>query len=35
MTGRATLTLRAKVEFEMEKNTEVIVVKEIPGLTVE
>lgn len=30
MTGRATLTLRAKVEFETEKNTEVIVVKEIP-----
>ncbi len=30
MTGRATLTLRAKVDFEMEKNTEVIVVKEIP-----
>jgi DNA gyrase subunit A len=30
MTGRSTLTLRAKVEFEMEKNTEVIVVTEIP-----
>ena len=29
-TGRATLTLRAKVEFETEKNTEVIVVTEIP-----
>ena len=29
-TGRATLTLRAKVDFETEKNTEVIVVKEIP-----
>lgn len=32
MTGRSTLTLRAKVEFETEKNTEVIVVKEIPYL---
>jgi len=31
-TGRSTLTLRAKVEFETEKNTEVIVVKEIPYL---
>lgn len=31
-TGRATLTLRAKVDFETEKNTEVIVVKEIPYL---
>ena len=30
MTGRSTLTLRAKVEFETEKNSEVIVVKEIP-----
>ncbi|MFV0443824.1 MAG: DNA gyrase subunit A [Planctomycetaceae bacterium] len=30
MTGRSTLTLRAKVEFEQEKNTEVIVVTEIP-----
>ncbi len=30
MTGRSTLTLRAKVDFETEKNTEVIVVKEIP-----
>jgi DNA gyrase subunit A len=30
LTGRATLTLRAKVEFETEKNTEVIVVTEIP-----
>lgn len=29
-TGRSTLTLRAKVEFETEKNTEVIVVREIP-----
>ncbi|MBL8851146.1 MAG: DNA gyrase subunit A [Planctomycetaceae bacterium] len=28
--GRSTLTLRAKVEFETEKNTEVIVVTEIP-----
>lgn len=32
LTGRSTLTLRAKVEFETEKNTEVIVVKEIPYL---
>jgi DNA gyrase subunit A len=32
MTGRSTLTLRAKVEFETEKNTDVIVVKEIPYL---
>ncbi|MEW4531078.1 DNA gyrase subunit A [Maioricimonas sp. JC845] len=32
MTGRSTLTLRAKVEFEVEKNTDVIVVKEIPYL---
>ncbi|MFG0333756.1 MAG: DNA gyrase subunit A [Maioricimonas sp. JB049] len=31
-TGRSTLTLRAKVEFEVEKNTDVIVVKEIPYL---
>lgn len=31
-TGRATLTLRAKVEFETEKNSDVIVVKEIPYL---
>ncbi len=31
-TGRSTLTLRAKVEFETEKNTEVIVVHEIPYL---
>ncbi len=31
-TGRSTLTLRAKVEFEKEKNTEVIVIKEIPYL---
>ncbi|MBT5018563.1 MAG: DNA gyrase subunit A, partial [Planctomicrobium sp.] len=31
-TGRSTLTLRAKVEFETEKNTEVIVVKEISYL---
>ena len=30
LTGRSTLTLRAKVDFETEKNTEVIVVKEIP-----
>src|SRR5690606_26749768 len=30
LTGRSTLTLRAKVEFEMEKNTQVIVIKEIP-----
>jgi DNA gyrase subunit A len=30
MTGRSTLTLRAKVEFETEKNSEVIVVTEIP-----
>ena len=30
MTGRATLTLRAKVKFETEKNSEVIVVTEIP-----
>ncbi len=29
-TGRSTITLRAKVDFETEKNTEVIVVKEIP-----
>ncbi len=29
-TGRSTLTVRAKVDFETEKNTEVIVVKEIP-----
>ncbi|WP_417849229.1 DNA gyrase subunit A [Thalassoglobus sp.] len=32
LTGRSTLTLRAKVEFETEKNTEVIVVKEISYL---
>lgn len=32
LTGRSTLALRAKVEFETEKNTEVIVVKEIPYL---
>ncbi|MGE0375428.1 MAG: DNA gyrase subunit A [Planctomycetaceae bacterium] len=32
LTGRSTLTLRAKVEFETEKNTEVIVIKEIPYL---
>jgi len=31
-TGRSTLTLRAKVEFETEKNTEVIVIREIPYL---
>lgn len=31
-TGRSTLTVRAKVEFETEKNSEVIVVKEIPYL---
>ncbi|MCA9045701.1 MAG: DNA gyrase subunit A, partial [Planctomycetaceae bacterium] len=31
-TGRSTLTLRAKVDFETEKNTEVIVIKEIPYL---
>ena len=31
-TGRSTLTLRAKVDFETEKKTEVIVVKEIPYL---
>jgi DNA gyrase subunit A len=31
-TGRSTLTVRAKVDFETEKNTEVIVVKEIPYL---
>ncbi len=31
-TGRSTLTVRAKIEFETEKNTEVIVVKEIPYL---
>jgi DNA gyrase subunit A len=30
MTGRSTITLRAKVGFETEKNTDVIVVKEIP-----
>ncbi len=30
MTGRSTLTLRARVEFETEKNSEVIVVTEIP-----
>jgi DNA gyrase subunit A len=30
LTGRSTLVVRAKVEFETEKNTEVIVVKEIP-----
>lgn len=30
LTGRSTLTVRAKIEFETEKNTEVIVVKEIP-----
>jgi len=29
-TGRSTITLRAKVEFETEKNTDVIVVTEIP-----
>lgn len=29
-TGRSTLTVRAKIDFETEKNTEVIVVKEIP-----
>lgn len=32
LTGRSTLTVRAKVDFEQEKNTEVIVVKEIPYL---
>lgn len=32
LTGRSTLTLRAKVEYETEKNTEVIVVKEISYL---
>ncbi len=32
LTGRSTLTLRAKVDFETEKKTEVIVVKEIPYL---
>ncbi len=32
VTGRSTLTLRAKVDSETEKNTEVIVVKEIPYL---
>ena len=32
LTGRSTLTVRAKVDFETEKNTEVIVVKEIPYL---
>ncbi len=32
MTGRSTLTVRAKVDFETEKNTEVIVVSEIPYL---
>ncbi|MCB9952092.1 MAG: DNA gyrase subunit A [Planctomycetaceae bacterium] len=32
LTGRSTLTLRAKVDFETEKNTEVIVIKEIPYL---
>ena len=30
LTGRSTLTLRARVEFETEKNTDVIVVREIP-----
>lgn len=30
LTGRATLTLRAKVTFETEKNSDVIVVREIP-----
>jgi DNA gyrase subunit A len=32
MTGRSTLTLRARVEFETEKHTDVIVVREIPYL---
>ncbi len=32
MTGRSTLTVRAKVDFETERNTEVIVVREIPYL---
>src|SRR5690606_36886926 len=32
LTGRSTLTLRARVSFETEKNTEVIVVREIPYL---
>lgn len=32
LTGRSTITLRAKVEFETEKNTDVIVVREIPYL---
>ncbi|TWT43602.1 DNA gyrase subunit A [Thalassoglobus neptunius] len=32
LTGRSTLTLRAKVEFDTEKNTDVIVVREIPYL---
>ena len=32
LTGRSTITLRAKVDFETEKNTEVIVIKEIPYL---
>jgi DNA gyrase subunit A len=32
LTGRSTLTLRAQVEFETEKNTDVIIVKEIPYL---
>ena len=32
MTGRSTLTLRAKVEFDTEKNTDVIIIKEIPYL---
>lgn len=31
-TGRSTLTLRAKTEFDTEKNTDVIIVKEIPYL---
>jgi len=31
-TGRSTLTLRAKVEFDTEKNTDVIIVREIPYL---
>ncbi len=32
MTGRSTLTLRARTHFETEKNTDVIVVTEIPYL---
>ena len=30
MTGRRTITLRARTHFETEKNTDVIVITEIP-----